>query len=176
MRIHRQIQPPPDSRLPSFLVAERILRGHKPEDVTIADGKSKDARDGISETIAMLEKEFNLIATALMGTEEFSRTATVVSGLQMRLQKAMEAHMARQLARLNMPSKDDITALGERMMSIDDRLIRVEEMLERIAPRKADSAPDRPPRTKKPGSSGSQSGADPQPGKRPAKPSPDRPK
>ena len=124
----------------------------------------------------MLEKEFNLIATALMGTEEFSRTATVVSGLQMRLQKAMEAHMARQLARLNMPSKDDITALGERMMSIDDRLIRVEEMLERIAPRKTESTSNRPPRTKKPRHGSRQSAADEKSGKRPANRSPDQPK
>jgi len=162
------------SHLRSFRVAERILPNDEPEDVAIADGNSKDARDGISETIAMLEKEFNSIATALMGTEEFSRTATVVSGLQMRLQKAMESHMARQLGRLNMPSKDDISALGERMMSIDDRLIRVEEMLERIAPAKQEQASDRPPRTKKPGSR--PSSADTKSGERSVKPSPDQPK
>ncbi len=65
------------------------------------------------------------------------------------MRKAMEEHMGRQLERFNMPSRDDIAALGERMMNIDDRLIRVEEMLQKMVPGKSQSIGKRPPRTKK---------------------------
>jgi hypothetical protein len=136
--------------LPSNSVAERIHINACSEDAVIAARNSKDSQDGFREAIAILEQEFNSIATTLMGTEEFGRTATVVSNLQLRLQKALENHMARQLQRFNLPSRDDITALGERMMNIDDRLVRVEEMLSRMAPKDSKSRAKRPPRTKKP--------------------------
>ncbi len=42
--------------------------------------------------------------------------------------------MARQLAMFNMPSREDIEALGERLISMDDRLVRIEETLKRMAP------------------------------------------
>ena len=85
-----------------------------------------------------------------MGTEEFAKTANVASNVQMRLQKGVNNHMARQLALFNMPSREDITALGERMMTIDDRLVRIESMLQRMAPQAAPDKAARPPRTKKP--------------------------
>ena len=86
-----------------------------------------------------------------MGTEEFARTANAASNVQLRLQKGMNNHMARQLAMFNMPSREDIAALGERMMTIDDRLVRIEEMLRHIVPIEArGKSASGPPRTKKP--------------------------
>ena len=85
-----------------------------------------------------------------MGTEEFARTANVASNMQLRLQKGMANHMARQLALFNMPSREDITALGERVMAMDERLVKIEEMLKRMAPEASPPRADRPPRTKKP--------------------------
>ena len=90
------------------------------------------------------------IATTLMGTEEFAKTANLASNVQLRLQQGMNNHMARQLALFNMPSREDIALLGERMMTIDDRLVRIEELLRQMAPPEAKAPPAGPPRTKKP--------------------------
>lgn len=117
----------------------------------IAKNKASEGGDPVSEAIAKLEERVDMIATSLMGTEEFARTANLASNVQMRMQKGMSTHMARQLAMFNMPSRDDITSLGERMMSVDERLVRIEEMLQRMAP--APAASERaaqPPRTRKP--------------------------
>ncbi|MEL6212359.1 MAG: hypothetical protein AAFQ96_02085, partial [Pseudomonadota bacterium] len=117
----------------------------------IAKSKSIDAGDPVREAIANLEERMDAIATTLMGTEEFARTANIASNVQMRMQKGMNTHMARQLAMFNMPSRDDITALGERLMSVDERLVRIEDMLRKIAPPEAAAArAGQPPRTKKP--------------------------
>ncbi len=121
------------------------------EDTVITGENASESRDGLREAIATLEKEFNAISTALLGTEEFARTAMLISNVRTQLQKALGNHMARQLERLNMPSRDDIAALGERMMSIDDRLIRVEEILRQVHATETAPLSNRPPRTKKPG-------------------------
>lgn len=110
---------------------------------------AKDPADAIRAAIATLEERIDLITTSLMGTEEFARTANAASQLQLRVKKGVNDHMARQLALFNMPSRDDISAIGERLMTMDERLIRIESMLSRLAgPQPAAGA--RPPRTRKP--------------------------
>jgi hypothetical protein len=113
------------------------------------DKNSKDVAAGIREKIAGFEKDFNAVAGVLFATQEFAKTASIVADLRLQVRKAIEDHMARQLERFNLPSRDDIAALGERMMNIDDRLIRVEEMLQELLPRTKRSTSGRPPRTKK---------------------------
>lgn len=85
-----------------------------------------------------------------METEEFSKTANAASSVQMRVRKGMNSHMARQLAMFNMPSREDMTALAERVMTMDERLVRIEAMLQRMAPDATVPRTNQPPRTKKP--------------------------
>ena len=118
--------------------------------MAITSRGAKDTADSRRDAIAALEARVDTIVTTLMGTEEFAKTANAATNMQMRMQKGMNAHMARQLMMFNMPSRDDITALGERIMSVDDRLVRIEEMLLRMAPEEPASKAARPPRTKKP--------------------------
>ncbi|NWG71368.1 MAG: hypothetical protein HXY23_07150 [Parvularculaceae bacterium] len=108
-----------------------------------------DSADAVRAAIAALEERINVIATSLMGTEEFARTANVAAQLQLRMKKGVNDHMARQLALFNMPSREDVSAIGERLMTMDERLIRIEAMLARLAG-PAPAAGPRPPRTKKP--------------------------
>jgi len=137
--------------LPRAADAERI--SDRPISIegeaAIARQGAKDTADTIREAISDLESQVDSITTALFGTEEFARTANIASNLQLRMQKGMSNHMARQLAMFNMPSREDIEALGERLISMDDRLVRIEETLKRMAPAAARSASG-PPRTKKP--------------------------
>ncbi len=85
-----------------------------------------------------------------MGTEEFAGVATAASTLRARAQKGLTDHWGRQLAFFNMPSREDIAAIGDRLMSMDERLARVEHLLSRLAG--PDKAPLRagPARTRKP--------------------------
>ena len=85
-----------------------------------------------------------------METEEFSRTANAASSMQMRVRKGMNSHMARQLALFNMPSREDMTALAERVMTMDERLVRIEAMLQRMVPDGGVDRSAQPPRTRKP--------------------------
>ncbi len=111
---------------------------------------AKNTADNIREAIATLEERVDTITTALMSTEEFAKTANVASNVQLRMKQGMNAHMARQLSMFNMPSREDITALGERIMTMDDRLVRIEEMLRQISPETKPAMKTRTPRTKKP--------------------------
>jgi len=111
----------------------------------------KDPADAMRGAISRLEERVDSLATTLMGTEEFAGAANLAANLQLRAQKGMGDHMARQLAFFNMPSREDIAALGERLIAMDDRLVRIETMLARMAGPAAQSpGVDRPPRTKKP--------------------------
>ena len=58
--------------------------------------------------------------------------------------------MGRQLELYNMPSREDITALGERIMEMETRLIRIEDMLQQALPTPQSEKRSGPPRTKKP--------------------------
>lgn len=110
-----------------------------------------DPSDAIRGAIAKLEERVDSIATTLLGTEEFASAANMASNLQLRAQKGMNDHMSRQLAFFNMPSREDISSLGERLASMDDRLVRIEQMLSRLAgPQASMSGGSGPPRTKKP--------------------------
>jgi hypothetical protein len=115
----------------------------------ISSEAAKDPADAIRAAIAQLEERIDQIATALMGTEEFARTANAANSLQLRLRKGMNDHMARQLALFNMPSRGDIDSIGERLMTMDERLIRIESLLSRMAPPDLSAAP-KPARTRKP--------------------------
>ncbi|MEM6913300.1 MAG: hypothetical protein AAF511_04920 [Pseudomonadota bacterium] len=117
---------------------------------------TNDAGNGIRDAIAKLEARVESISTALMGTEEFSKTANAASSVQMRVQRGMSSHMARQLALFNMPSREDINALAERVMTMDERLVRIEALLQRITPEDAARPAGGPPRTKKPAAKTSQ--------------------
>jgi hypothetical protein len=119
--------------------------------VPISRPASKEPGDALRNAISELESRVDAIANALMGTEEFAGAANLASRLQTRMQKGVADHMSRQLAYFNMPSREDITAIGERLVAIDDRLVRVEHMLARLAPaEKTAPRAGRPPRTRKP--------------------------
>jgi hypothetical protein len=109
-----------------------------------------DPADQIRAAIAKLEERVDTIGTALMGTEEFAGVATAASTLRARAQKGLSDHWGRQLAFFNMPSREDIAAIGDRLMSMDERLARVEHMLARMAGPDPGAKRAGPARTRKP--------------------------
>lgn len=68
---------------------------------------------------------------------------------QLYQQQAFAKSMAAPMAAMNLPTRDEVTALGERLGQLEDAVARVEAMLVQM---KAGGAAEaaRPPRTRKP--------------------------
>lgn len=115
--------------------------------------KDEDPTVRFRELITEWERGFDALANRFMGTDEFSRTMNQFQNLQLTMQKAFSEAMGRNLANVNVPSRDDVLRLGEAVHEIDMRLARMEQRLEDVAratgvnthaPRSG------PPRTKRP--------------------------
>jgi len=112
-----------------------------------------DPMDRFRELVTEWERGFDTLANRVMGTDEFSRTMNQVQNMQLRAQKAFADNMAKHLANLNLPSRDDVLRVGEAVHEVDMRLARLEQKLDELAytagvpgskPRQG------PPRTRKP--------------------------
>jgi len=100
----------------------------------MAEKTEKDSTDGWRDLIAQWEKGINALANTTMNSDEFSSGVNGSMNVALRAQQAMGAAMGTYLATLNLPSRADVTA-------ISDRLASIEAMLERIALRLEASAP-----------------------------------
>ncbi len=111
--------------------------------------ENKDPMDTLRKAMGDLEARFDEMAKAVFGTDAFARTSHRATELGTKVQQGVADQMSKNLAFWNMPSREDVTAIAERLMTMDERLIRIEEALARLAP--DDGKPKSgPPRTKKP--------------------------
>jgi hypothetical protein len=120
----------------------------------MAEGPSKDPSAAWRELVSQWEKNINALANQNMASDEFSSGSNQAMNLALRLQQGMASGMATYLATLNLPSRADITALGERLQAMEAYLSRIAVALEEPARGKSRTrgAPkrSRPPRTKQP--------------------------
>jgi len=108
--------------------------------------------------MANSERQWNGFLNDAMATDEFSQTMGRMMDGYLNLQKNMNEVMGRYLQLINVPTRNDILAIGERLSQIEERLDQIEDgLLRRDAgqPATATAAPlaatmPRPPRTKKP--------------------------
>lgn len=91
------------------------------------------------------ERQFNEAGNKVMGQEQFSAAMNKASVLPLAMQKALGEAMAKYFAALNLPSREDIVALGERLGAVERELHRLGAAL---APAPAPAV--NPPRTRKP--------------------------
>jgi hypothetical protein len=115
--------------------------------------KSTDPAERFREIVTEWERGFDALANRFMGTDEFSRAMNQFQNLQLNLQKTVAEVIGRQLAAVNLPSREDVLRVGEAVHELDMRLARMEHKLDEIA-RATGVAPERkkqgPPRTKRP--------------------------
>jgi polyhydroxyalkanoic acid synthase PhaR subunit len=107
------------------------------------------------EWVAQSERQWNAFLNQAMATDEFSKAMGRFMDFYLNLQKGMNETMSRYLQLVNMPSRQEVLALGERLSGIDERLSRIEALLagRAVGPDGSTAAPpaaNRPPRTKKP--------------------------
>ncbi len=114
-----------------------------------------DIMEAWREWLTQTERQFNALFNQAMNTEPFGRNMGGYMEITTAFQRMMAEGMQRYLTFVNMPSRTDVTSLGETLRSIEDRLSRIEEMLH-IAAEAVDMSADReerrpePPRTRTP--------------------------
>ena len=111
--------------------------------------KDIDPADSIRKAMGDLEARFDEMAKVVFGTDAFAQVSGKATEFGVRAQKQMSDQMSRNLEFFNMPSRSDVTAIGERLMAIEDKLIGIEATLAKLVP--ADDKPKSgPKRTRKP--------------------------
>jgi hypothetical protein len=115
--------------------------------------KPSDPGERFREFVTEWERGFDALANRFMGTDEFSRAMNQFQNMQLTLQKGFAEVMARQLAAVNLPSREDVLRVGEAVHELDMRVARMELKREEIT-RAVGVEPERrkqgPPRTKRP--------------------------
>jgi hypothetical protein len=100
---------------------------------------------------AQLEKRAKELAQQGVNSEQFAQGMNKALGATLAAKKVNKDLMRRWLESLDVPTRADVEALGERLQAIDDRLVAIADALDRLAgPNAAATTLPSPPRTKKP--------------------------
>lgn len=103
------------------------------------------------EMLGQWEGIANQFGTELMKSGEFARTMHGATSASVRAQEVAKDAMGKALAAANIPSREEIVSLGERMGTIEERLSRIESLLIKLAGQEQTAAArPLPARTKKP--------------------------
>ena len=95
----------------------------------MATNTPQEPGDVFRDLVTRWERDFNAFANKVMGTEEYSKAMNQAQKAQLGVQQMFSDGMARQLAAMNLPSRDDVVRLGESLHDITRRLERIEAML-----------------------------------------------
>ena len=107
-----------------------------------------------------LETGFNSLAGKAMESEGFSRVMNQAGGASMAAQKALGEAMEKYLTTMNLPSRAQFIAMGERLQGIENQLVEIKAMLYQMGQDGGGVAEDgaagarKPPRTRRPPSRG----------------------
>ena len=96
----------------------------------MANESPPDPAATFRELVTTWERNLNSVANQVMGTESFSRLMQEGQRLQLALQQATSEAMGRRLAAMNMPTREDIIRLAEKLTEVDRRLARIEASLD----------------------------------------------
>lgn len=119
--------------------------------------------DKITDPVALwqkmvgeMEKGFNSFATKAMETPEFSQAMNRAGGAAAGAQKQFGDLMEKYLLSMNLPSREQMTGIAERLQAIEGQIGEIRSTLNQMAASggsPVDASP-RPPRTKRPPSEG----------------------
>jgi len=100
------------------------------------------------DMLGQWERGLNGVANQAMGSDEFSRGLHQITSLSLRMQQAAGEAMNKSLQALNLPSRSDLLAIGERLSRIEASLARLESAA--LTPASAEKAAPKPARTRQP--------------------------
>jgi hypothetical protein len=133
----------------------------KKKGIAALDIRRTPMTDKINDPVAMwqkmvgeMEKGFNSFANQAMSSPEFSQAMNRAGGVAAGAQKQLGELMEKYLVTMNLPSREQVTGLAERLQSIEAQIGEMKAMLSQMAASSGisqgfDGAP-RPPRTKRP--------------------------
>jgi hypothetical protein len=107
--------------------------------------------------VGEMEKGFNSFATKAMETPEFSQAMNRAGGAAAGAQKQFGDLMEKYLLSMNLPSREQMTGIAERLQSIEGQIGEIKSMLSQMSVNAGGATSDaalRPPRTKRPPSDG----------------------
>jgi hypothetical protein len=95
----------------------------------MANETTPDPSAQFAEWVTQWERTVDEFSNKVMGTDEFSKSMNQMQGVQMEFQRNFGEMMARNLANLNMPSRDDVNKISEDLRSLDRRMAHIERSL-----------------------------------------------
>jgi hypothetical protein len=120
--------------------------------------KSNDPIAVWQKMVGEMEKGFNSFANQAMSSPEFSQAVNRAGGVAAGAQKQLGDLMEKYLVSMNLPSRDQVTGLAERLQSIEGQIGEIKSMLSQMAASSGISQGSdtalRRPRTKRPPSEG----------------------
>jgi hypothetical protein len=142
-----------------------VSYGEKKKGIAALDFRRTPMTDKTNDPVAVwqkmvgeMEKGFNSFANQAMSSPEFSQAMNRAGGVAAGAQKQLGELMEKYLVSMNLPSREQVTGLAERLRSIEVQIGEMKSMLSQMAAgsglsQGVDGAP-RPPRTKRPPSEG----------------------
>jgi hypothetical protein len=112
----------------------------------MANEGPRDPAATFRELVTTWERNINSLANQVMGTESFSRLMQEMQRMQLAVQQATSEAMGRRLAAINMPTREDIIRMAEKLGEVERRLARIEASLDS----NGTAVPDDPPRAARP--------------------------
>jgi hypothetical protein len=100
-----------------------------------------------------MEKGFNSFANKAMESPEFSQAVNRAGGVAAGAQKQFGDLMEKYLTSMNLPSREQMTGIADRLQSIEAQIGEIRTMLGQMAAAAGSSSSasaPRPPRTKRP--------------------------
>jgi polyhydroxyalkanoic acid synthase PhaR subunit len=143
----------------------RLRANLRSKDVHVAESTSPgvDPLAMWRDWVAQSERQWNGFLNNAMATDEFSKSLGGMMDVYLNMQKSMNEVMGRYFSGMNMPTRDDVLGIGDRLRAIEERLTSIESLLAKArtagsevgsqTPPAAVSGRPRPPRTKKPAKS-----------------------
>lgn len=95
-----------------------------------SDKRAPDIMELWRKWLTQSERQFNTFSNEVMNNEAYARTLGGYMELHAAIQRMMADGMQRYLSFINVPSRSDVVGLGEALRVIENRLARIEEMLQ----------------------------------------------
>ncbi len=114
----------------------------------MAENSSLDPFGLWREMVTQWERGLNNVANQTMGSDEFSRAMHQITSLGLRIQQHAGEAMGKSLQAMNLPTRDDLLTISERIGRLEESLARVEAALG--AGKMAAAEGPKPARTRQP--------------------------